>query len=286
MAEAAAPQSKPPRTARVVKGTPLTQLQAKLEVGPAGDRYEREADSVAARVMQGGAAPMAIPPSITPLGAQRKVVKPREDEKAKTAQRKTAPKPKEEEKRGKTAQRKAAPKPKDDDKRGLAQRDAAAGVAGGTASGAVAASVAAMQSGSASGLDSSTRHFMEGRFGRDLGAVRVHSGPRAAAAADALGARAFTVGRDIFFNAGQYQPQASTGRHLLAHELTHTVQQTGDSGFASRKRVQRRPALTSPLFPAPRSMSRIPAGPRVRSLCRRLACPPWQARTRARQAAR
>ena len=239
MAEAAAPQSKPPRTARVVKGTPLTQLQAKLEVGPAGDRYEREADSVAARVMQGGAAPMAIPPSITPLGAQRKVVKPREDEKAKTAQRKTAPMPKEEEKRGKTAQRKAAPKPKDDDKRGLAQRDAAAGVAGGTASGAVAASVAAMQSGSASGLDSSTRHFMEGRFGRDLGAVRVHSGPRAAAAADALGARAFTVGRDIFFNAGQYQPQASTGRHLLAHELTHTVQQTGDSGFASRKRVQR-----------------------------------------------
>ena len=58
MAEAAAPQSKPPRTARVVKGTPLKQLQAKLEVGPAGDRYEREADSVAARVMQGGAAPM------------------------------------------------------------------------------------------------------------------------------------------------------------------------------------------------------------------------------------
>lgn len=69
------------------------------------------------------------------------------------------------------------------------------------------------------------RSFMEARFGYDFGAVRIHADARAGRAAASISARAFTVGRDIVFGVGQYVPQTTAGRHLLAHELTHVVQQ-------------------------------------------------------------
>ena len=74
-------------------------------------------------------------------------------------------------------------------------------------------------------LDAATRAFMEPCFGRDFSQVRVHTDIRAAASAQAVEARAYTVGRDLFFAAGQYQPEIPSGRHLLAHELVHTLQQ-------------------------------------------------------------
>lgn len=74
-------------------------------------------------------------------------------------------------------------------------------------------------------LDPTTRGFMESRFGHDFTNVRVHADARAAESASAVDARAFTVNRDIVFGAGQYEPQTKPGRHLLAHELTHVVQQ-------------------------------------------------------------
>jgi len=76
-------------------------------------------------------------------------------------------------------------------------------------------------------LDAETRAFMEPRLGRDLGAVRIHTEPDAAQAAHALEAQAYTVGQNIFFGAGRYRPQLQEGRRLLAHELSHTVQQAG-----------------------------------------------------------
>ena len=63
--------------------------------------------------------------------------------------------------------------------------------------------------------------------GHDFSRVRVHAGPVAAESARALGARAYTVGHDIVFAAGQYSPRSENGRRLLAHELTHTLQQSG-----------------------------------------------------------
>jgi hypothetical protein len=71
-------------------------------------------------------------------------------------------------------------------------------------------------------LDAVTRQFMESRFGRDFSGVRVRTDPHAAASVDAL---AFTVGRGIVFGAGQYAPWTLTGQRLLAHELSHVVQQ-------------------------------------------------------------
>lgn len=178
-------QKKAPKKARPV-------IQPKLDVGPVGDHFEREADSVARRVMSGGEAPIAIPPTITPL----------------TAQRGTKP-------------------------------GSADGGQGGAAPASVESSIARLQSGSASPLDGGTRHFMENRFGRDFSDVRVHRGGDAQTAAQSLGAKAFTVGNDLFFNRGQYRPDSNSGRTLIAHELTHTVQQAGINGFAARKLIQR-----------------------------------------------
>jgi hypothetical protein len=79
-------------------------------------------------------------------------------------------------------------------------------------------------------LDSSTREFMETRFGHDFSRVRVHADARAAESARAVGARAYTVGADIVFGRGEYTPHTTAGRMLLAHELTHVVQQGGGSG--------------------------------------------------------
>jgi hypothetical protein len=74
-------------------------------------------------------------------------------------------------------------------------------------------------------LDPGTRRSLEPRFGRDFSHVRVHHDARAAASADAVSALAYTVGRDIVFGPGQYQPSTRRGRALLGHELTHVVQQ-------------------------------------------------------------
>lgn len=74
-------------------------------------------------------------------------------------------------------------------------------------------------------LDEGDREFMEARFGHDFSQVRVHAGPAARDAAAAVNARAYTLGRDIVFGAGEYAPGTDRGRRLLAHELTHVLQQ-------------------------------------------------------------
>ena len=71
-------------------------------------------------------------------------------------------------------------------------------------------------------LDPDTRRFMESRFGADFSGVRIHTG--ATALAQFWNARAFTIGRHIFFDSGQYCPHTAQGRMLLAHELAHVVQ--------------------------------------------------------------
>ena len=98
-------------------------------------------------------------------------------------------------------------------------------------------------------LGNDVKGFMEPRFGADFGRVRVHQDGEAAGLNTRLGARAFTYQNHIFFSRGQYQPGTSDGKQLLAHELTHTIQQ----GHA----VQRSPETS----PAP--VSAAPATPSV-----------------------
>jgi hypothetical protein len=94
-----------------------------------------------------------------------------------------------------------------------------------------------LETGAGRPLDAHLRGFMTERLGHDFGAVRVHDSPAANAAAAHIGARAFTRGSDVFFAEGRYQPDTQDGRRLIAHELTHTVQQGGSAAPA----IQREP---------------------------------------------
>lgn len=122
-------------------------------------------------------------------------------------------------------------------------------------------------------LDSGARREMEARFGHDLSAVRLHTGDEAAQSARAVGANAYTSGPDIVFGEGQYQPGSPSGRRLLAHELTHVIQQ--GSGPVAGTRVDPQLAVSSPddaferqaegqedrTTPAAEADSPLPAGP-------------------------
>ena len=82
-------------------------------------------------------------------------------------------------------------------------------------------------------LDEQTREAMGQRFGYDFSDVQVHANARAGESARAVNALAFTVGSNVVFAPGQYQPASADGQRLLAHELTHVVQQRGASGSLS-----------------------------------------------------
>src|SRR6185369_2061300 len=75
-------------------------------------------------------------------------------------------------------------------------------------------------------MPESLRAHFEPRFGHDFSDVRLHTGSDAAEASQNIGAKAFTVGNDVAFGAAQYSPETGAGKTLLAHELTHVVQQT------------------------------------------------------------
>ena len=80
-------------------------------------------------------------------------------------------------------------------------------------------------SGGGSPLDPATRGFMESRLGHDFGDVRVHSDDRASESAKAVNAHAYTVGNNVVFQRGRYEPESDAGKRMLAHELTHVIQQ-------------------------------------------------------------
>ena len=93
-------------------------------------------------------------------------------------------------------------------------------------------------------LPRAARSFFEPRFGHDFSTVRLHTDTGAAETARDINARAFTVGRNIVFGAGQYSPETPGGKQLLAHELTHVVQQ--NAGLADKHTDAR---LRRSLFP-------------------------------------
>lgn len=176
-------------------------IQARVAISQPGDPYEQEADRVADAVMRMPASPAGVSgiPAVCAAGPalQRSC-----------AACKTENEP---EVSGQVR----------------AHRKEAAGAVPGVMP-AVEANVHILQ-GQGSPLPPATRAFFEPRFGADFSQVRVNTGPQADETARSLGARAFTVGPSISFAAGQFSPTSVEGRHLLAHELTHVVQQ--DSGI-------------------------------------------------------
>ena len=105
--------------------------------------------------------------------------------------------------------------------------------------------------GKGAALDDRVKGEMESGFGADFSSVRVHKDAEASQISDNLNAQAFTTGNDIYFSEGKYQPESSPGKTLLAHELTHVIQQGGAAGNIARKnaageRVDEEPVKGTP----------------------------------------
>lgn len=93
-------------------------------------------------------------------------------------------------------------------------------------------------------LDAATRDFMEPRFGTSFGNVRVHAYSRAASSAKAIQAHAYTARNDIVFGEGRYNPATRDGQRLLAHELTHVVQQSGEASTHVQRQKEEKPLVS------------------------------------------
>jgi Domain of unknown function (DUF4157)/Lysine-specific metallo-endopeptidase len=175
---------------------PPVFLQRKLRIGAVDDPLEREADARADAVMRGAGGRVSV------AGAQVGV------------QRQCA---------GCSGGHKCSQCAEEEDTN-LARKERA-GVSSLDGAAAPAAVHDVLRS-PGQGLGADARQFFEARFGRSFGDVRVHHDSRAAASAAQVNALAYTVGNHIVFGAGQYRPSDEEGRRLIAHELTHTVQQS------------------------------------------------------------
>jgi hypothetical protein len=103
-------------------------------------------------------------------------------------------------------------------------------------------------------LDRETQRFFSARFGHDFGSVRVHADSAAAESARSIHALAYTVGQDIVFGAGQYAPHTRAGQRLLAHELTHVIQQGGGAPEASESTAEHSAGDAAAIGNAPQSV--------------------------------
>ncbi len=186
-------------------------VQTRLEVGPAGDRYEQEADRVAHDVMSSiGAAP-AQRESIDEEELQMSRIQRQDLEDEELLQGKWLQRqPEEEELMMKRVSRAMAP--------------SVVGAEGGGLDSATENAIASARSGGRP-LDIPVRREMESAFGADFSGVRVHTGPQADSLNHSMQARAFTTGSDMFVRRSDYAPGSRSGKELIAHELTHVVQQ-------------------------------------------------------------
>jgi hypothetical protein len=178
-------------------------VQAKLTVGEPNDQYEQEADRVADQVVN-----MPAP------GEGQSIQRQNDDElQMKPLVNTITP----------LLQRETLSDDEDLQRKPSLQRDA---------EGAMQTSEdleSRLDQGGGTPLNDDMRSFMEPRFGADFSQVRVHTDNQAVQMSQELGAQAFTHGSNIYFGAGKYDPSSQSGQHLLAHELTHVVQQTGNT---------------------------------------------------------
>ena len=212
---------------RTAKAQPL---QAKLTVGPANDRYEQEADRVAQQVVQQIHAPGAAQQNgdAVQTGVQRESTPEEEAD----LQLKPVPAAQRLQrlqvgdlrmKAGEPLQREPNA---DEDELQLKQKQPV-GAAGGAVSADVEGEINRARGGGQA-LAPALQTQMGQAMGADFSGVRVHADARADALNRSVGARAFTTGQDLFFKRGEYQPGSKGGQELIAHELTHVVQQPAE----------------------------------------------------------
>ncbi|WP_205504338.1 eCIS core domain-containing protein [Rufibacter psychrotolerans] len=194
-------------------------VQRSIEVGQPGDRYEQEADAMAEKVLQkppAGSAEKQDQEKLQtkPLAQGISPVSPRQnqDREEINYQEETQPE--------------------------ISRKESPTTGEPATVTPAVEGQLHSSK-GSGAPLPTKTRQEMEEGFGADFSGVRTHTGPEAAQLSQDLGAQAFTHGQDIYFNSGKYAPETQAGKKLLAHELTHTVQQTGGGNVQKKDFIQK-----------------------------------------------
>ena len=225
-----------------------TFFQPSLTIGQPSDKYEREADAVADKVTNGQQTDAVSPgPAISAVQkadlkeeerpVQKQEEKKEEEPVQKAEEKKEEEEPvqkqeekkeeepiqKAEEKKEEEPVQKAAEEEKEEEETVQKKGGQPAGIEG---RGYVQQELS-RHSSNGYPLPSTVRAEMEGSFGTSFGAVRLHTNSTAQQMSKAIGAKAFTHGHDIYFNSGYYDPATQAGKHLLAHELTHVVQQGG-----------------------------------------------------------
>lgn len=195
-------------------------VQPKLKIGAANDRFEQEADAMADAVIQQKLMePVATASSISSI--QRKCsecgeeIQMKEEEEEEVLQKKCESCEEEEH---------VMRKPNGEET---------------TASKNLQSELSQTKGGGES-LPADTKSSMETAFGSDFSQVKIHTNSPSIQLNQKLGAQAFTHGSDVYFNEGKYNPKSTSGKHLLAHELTHVVQQ------GSSKRIQKTPQPVTP----------------------------------------
>ena len=186
-------------------------LQPKLKIGQPGDKYEREADSVADSVMaMNQKDTMQMHPIQEEQSLQPKFLMNPQNAGKNNIQMKCA---------------------KCEDKEKIQAKSHSGEI---SVSPFISQQIQ-MSKGNGKTMSTAANQFMSNAFGNDFSGVQLHTDWEAVKMNRQLGARAFTYGNDIFFNEGEYNPESEKGRHLLAHELTHTLQQ----GYSIGKQVQK-----------------------------------------------
>jgi len=194
-------------------------FQTKLEVNEPGDRFEQEADHVANNVVNNTEQSSGQLQRKKITGIQRLSTSKKDDDLTSTDEERM--------KRDKDIQRMTMPE--DERKKmkgGGSMQRKQEGNGGGTAT-PVLASRVENSAGKGRKISGGTLSHMQSAFGQDFSDVSIHADQQSAEMNKELNAQAFTHGRDIYFNAGKYDPESTQGKKLLAHELTHVVQQTG-----------------------------------------------------------
>ncbi len=251
-------------------------IQAKLTIGKPGDKYEREADNVADQVMnmpeqkisrqekEEEVHPSPLADRISSLLqrqtkeeeiqkqpeeeelSQEKMIQPQAEEEEVQQQ------PEEEEKTAqammlqKQEEKEEVQNQPEEEKEKTAQRKSLGNKTGSVSSN-VENGINSIRKGGQP-LGESTRNFFESRFGADFGGVRVHTNSHAVRLARDINAKAFTVGKNVVFGSGQYSPDTNGGKQLLAHELTHVVQQ--NKGLLLQRKIKTNNFPLDQFFPS------------------------------------
>jgi len=249
-----------------------TRVQTKLAVGQPGDKYEVEADKTADKVVSKINTPQQDQASITPFFAPKPVVQSKKEslqQKEDTGQeQEIQEKPLSEsitplvqtslleepvqekcdaceekeavpvQKKCKECEEKAAgsttPIQQKCDACEKEEKLQAKNESGSKITETDLSSKLTQSKGGGAGMEASTQQEMSAGFGSDFSNVRIHTDSNAVQMNKELGSHAFTNGSDVYFNSGKYDPSSDSGKHLLAHELTHTVQQGAVTGVQTK----------------------------------------------------